>query len=456
MMEKAHLLIVDDNVSVLNSLELFLSQHFRMIQTLKNPNQLDAILRKEHFDLILLDMNFRASQNTGNEGIFWLRKIHEIDESVAVVFITAYGNIGLAVEAIREGASDFVLKPWDNKKLLVTLQNTLRLKFSREEIRRLKDHRHILTRDMDKEMEFIIEGSEKMKELDGMISTVANTDASILITGENGTGKEVVAREIHKRSQRKNSGFIRVDLGSLTESLFESELFGHVKGAFTDAHENRTGRFELASGGTLFLDEIGNLSLAMQAKLLSAIENKKITPAGSNREIPVDVRLVTASNKDLRQMVEIGSFREDLFYRLNTISIEVPPLRIRGKSIHILARIFLKKYSVKYDKKGLGFHQHAVEKLLSYTWPGNVRELMHTIEKAVILSNQEMITAEDLALKEKEEVTPAPFADLSLEEGERQIIKQTLEKHKRNISETAAALKIGRQTLYRKIEKYGL
>lgn len=455
-METSRILIVDDNVSVLNSLELYLSQHFTFVKALKSPNQLETLLKRKNFDLVLLDMNFKAGVNTGNEGIFWLRKILDIDESVAVVFITAYGNIDLAVEAIREGAWDFILKPWDNKKLLLTLQNALQLKFSRQEVRRLRDHQQTLAGDIDKELKFITNGSEKMKVLDQMISRVAETDAGVLILGENGTGKEVVAHEIHKRSLRKDKPMIRVDLGSLTESLFESELFGHVKGAFTDAHENRTGRFELASGGTLFLDEISNLTLAMQAKLLSVLEIRKITPVGSNREIPVDIRLISATNKDLHHLVKEGYFREDLFYRLNTIVIEIPPLRERGDSIQILSRNFLKKYAVKYGKPGLKFHPNALNKLLSYSWPGNVRELKHTIEKAVILSNHGTIDTGDLGLKDKDELSPRSFPEISLEDGEKLIIKQALEKHNRNISETAEALKIGRQTLYRKIEKFGL
>ncbi len=456
MAENARILIIDDNLSVLNSLELFLSQHFQQVTTLKSPNQIESILKKEKIDLVLLDMNFTAGVNTGNEGIYWLRKIHDIDGSIAVVLITAYGNIGLAVDAIKEGASDFILKPWDNKKLLSTIQIALNLKLSRDEIKLLKEQQERMAFDRDREMEFIIEGSAKMRKLDELISKVAATDASVLILGENGTGKEVVAREVHKRSERKSRNMIRVDIGSLKDTLFESELFGHVKGAFTDARENRAGRFELASGSTIFLDEIGNLSLALQAKLLSALENKKITPVGSNKEIPVDIRVISASNKDIPEMVKKGLFREDLFFRLNTILLELPPLRERTESILPLAENFLKKYSARYDKRNIKLNDQAAGRLLSWSWPGNIRELKHTMEKAVILSNGKLITENDLGLGEMNPSKDLKLSDLSLEEGEKLIIEKALIKNNWNITETAEALKIGRQTLYRKIEKYGL
>jgi DNA-binding NtrC family response regulator len=456
MDENAHILIVDDNISVLNSLELFLKQHFQQVTAIKSPNQLESLLRRKKFDLILLDMNFSAGVSTGNEGIYWLRKIREIDNSIAVVLITAYGDIELAVNAIREGAIDFILKPWDNKKLISTINAALRLKFSEDEIRLLKNQHERISEDADRNYDFFTGDSEKMAELDKTITKVSVTDASVLIFGENGTGKEVIAREIHKRSLRKSKVMISVDLGSLTPTLFESEMFGHVKGAFTDARENRTGRFELASGSTLFLDEIGNLSQGLQSKLLTVLENSRIIPVGSNKEITVDIRLITATNKDLRQMIKEGMFREDLFFRLNTILIEVPPLRERPESIIPLAQRFLKKFSEKYEKKNISLHKNAIERLTDYAWPGNIRELKHTIEKTVILCSNNIILPEDLHLKETLRLQQSITDTLSLEEGEKMIISEALKRCNWNITEVANVLKVGRQTLYRKIRKYGL
>jgi len=452
---KASILIVDDKQSVLSSLELFLSQHFEKIYTLKNPNQLESLLGREPIDLVLLDMNFSGGISSGNEGKYWLKKIKQVDSRIAVILITAYGDINLAVSSIKEGASDFLLKPWDNQRLLSTIINTLKLKFSQEKFRKTKQQLEDNFHDL-KSSNFYIGNSEKMKLVENTIKKISVTDASVLILGENGIGKEVVANEIYIQSSRSKEPLIRVDVGSLSETLFESELFGHVKGSFTDAKESRIGRFELASGGTLFLDEIGNLSLGLQAKLLTAIESKRITPVGSNREIPVDIRIISATNKNLTKLVEEGSFREDLYFRLNTITLDIPPLRSRPKDINQLANIFLEEFTTKYEKKGLYISEEAKMKLELYYWPGNIRELKHTIEKAVILCETDKIDIEDLHIREKGQLQYQWNKELSLEDWEKMIIGQTLKSNNYNISDTARVLKIGRQTLYRKIEKYGL
>jgi len=450
------LLIVDDNPSVLNALELFLKNKFEAVTTLRNPNQILSAIGQEEYDLILLDMNFTAGVNTGNEGIFWLRKVLKSDPAMVVILITAYGDIELAVTAIKEGATDFIVKPWDNKKLLATLQAGLKLRETQREVKKLKNKQKLFREDTDKHFRMFSGTSEAMKKIYATLAKVAKTDASVLITGENGTGKEVIAREIHNLSKRKDEIFVAVDLGSLTESLFESEMFGHAKGAFTDAKENRTGRFENASGGTIFLDEIGNLPVSLQTKLLSVLETRKITPVGSNKIIPVDIRLISATNKDLSNMVKDDLFREDLFYRLNTVQIELPPLRERGEDILLLADFFLKEFTCKYEKPGLKFSAASINTLMAYHWPGNIRELKHTIEKAVILSDSDIIRPEDLSLNRTKSADTDLSHTLSIENAEKQVIATALHKNKWNISETAKELNIGRQTLYRKIQKYDL
>jgi len=455
-MKTGNILIVDDNQSVLNSLELLLKYHFNRIIKLKYPAQIPTLLAAEDIDVVLLDMNFTAGINSGNEGIYWLNRILEEEPSVVVVMITAYGDVELAVKAIKEGAIDFILKPWDNQKLLTTVQTALALHQSKKEVKKLQLKQNQLREDINRNFSEIIGRSPVMQELMKTIQKVAVTDANVLLSGENGTGKELIAREIHRQSERNGNDFVSVDLGALSETLFESEMFGHQKGAFTDANEERIGRFESASGGTLFLDEIGNLSFSLQAKLLTAIEQRKIVRLGSNREIPVDIRLITATNKDLPSMVEDGVFREDLFYRLVTVQVEVPPLRERGEDIILLAEHYLKLYASKYEKPGLRFKKEAIDKLMAYTWPGNIRELRHTVEKAVILSDNQLLGASDFSFNSRQE-SLEPFREaISLEEAEKIIIFGTLCRHKRNISDAAKELGIGRQTLYRKIEKYGL
>jgi len=455
-LSEATILIVDDKQSVLNALELFLSQHFKTVHTIKNPTQLIRLIEKEPIDLVLLDMNFSAGISSGNEGRFWLKKIKEKDDRIAVVLITAYGDVNLAVTSIKEGASDFVLKPWDNQRLLTTISNTLKLKFSQEKIRKSEQRVIDELNDKSKKTDLFIGCTERMKLIKNSIKKISATDASVLILGENGTGKDLVANEIHQNSKRSKEPIIKVDVGSLSESLFESEMFGHVKGAYTDAKESRIGRFEIASGGTLILDEIGNLTLSLQAKLLTAIESQKITPIGSNKDVPIDVRIICATNKNLVQMVQDGSFREDLYFRLNTIIIDLPPLRNRRDDILELADIFLSNYKLKYEKQNLALSSEAKQSLLSHSWPGNIRELKHTIEKSVILCESNQIAIENLQVREPNQLQYQWNRKLSMEEWEKVIIEQSLKDNNYNISDTARALKIGRQTLYRKIEKYGL
>jgi DNA-binding NtrC family response regulator len=454
--KKGDILIVDDSISVLKSLELYLKHYFRSVKTLSSPNQIPFLLSTENIDIIMLDMNFTAGVNTGNEGIFWLKKILKQDPTVVVIMITAYGDIELAVKAVKEGAADFITKPWDNQKLLATLQTALKLRLSNKEIRKLRLKQKQINEDINRSYGQIIGESTVMKDLYKTISKVALTEANVLLMGENGTGKELIAREIHRQSKRSHKDFISVDLGALSETLFESELFGHVKGAFTDAKDDRIGRFEAASEGTLFLDEIGNLSFSLQAKLLSAIENKKITPIGSNREIQVDIRIISATNKDLPAMVKDNLFREDLFYRLNTVHVNIPPLRDRENDIVLISEFYLNQFAGKYDRLPLKFTSGALDKLKKHSWPGNIRELRHTIEKAVILCERDMLTPDDFAFSTESSLKTDIDKRLSLEEGEKLIINNALLKNNWNISEAAKELGIGRQTLYRKIEKFGL
>jgi DNA-binding NtrC family response regulator len=451
-MQKGNILIVDDNRSILSTLEILLSSEFQGVTTISNPSQILSELRKKAYNLVMLDMNFSAGINSGNEGIYWLGRIKETNPEISVVMITAYGDVDLAVKALKAGASDFVLKPWDNSKLLATLRLALQLNQSKEEVKKLKERETGLKKEITREQKVILGSSPKWMEVLAMIKKVAGTDANVLITGENGTGKELVAQEIHRLSKRSGEVLVNVDMGAVSETLFESELFGHVRGAFTDARENRQGKFEVANKGTLFLDEIGNLSFHLQAKLLAALENRAITRIGSNQVIPVDIRLICATNRNINEMTVSGLFREDLLYRINTIHIELPPLRERGRDITLMAEFFLNRYSSKYNKPGLKFNQQAAERLLSYPWPGNIRELQHTIEKAVILSEKEIITPADLYLKQTGQfVSGQPFSTLF--EMESQMIRLALEKNNGNYTAAAEQLGITRQTLYNRIRK---
>ena len=449
---KGNILIVDDNKSILSTLEILLRPEFGKITAISNPNQILSELRLNDYNTVLLDMNFTAGVNTGNEGIYWLGKIKETFPDISVVMITAYGDIDTAVRALKAGASDFILKPWDNEKLLATLRLANQLNISKKEVQSLKAREMLLKKEMNSEKRPIIGSSPQIMKVLDIIRKVATTEANILITGENGTGKELVAREIHRLSDRTNELMVSVDMGSITESLFESELFGHVKGAFTDARENRQGKFELAHKGTLFLDEIGNLSFHLQAKLLAAIENRQITRIGSNDLIPVDIRLICATNRNLSNMVREGLFREDLLYRINTIQIEMPPLRDRGNDIITLAEFFLAKCTNKYSKPGLKISKQALDKLMNYTWPGNVRELQNTIEKAVILSENDIIKPDDLYLRPVSEIKDLD-SFTSLEEMEEKMMQIAVEKNNGNYTAAAEQLGITRQTLYNRLKK---
>jgi DNA-binding NtrC family response regulator len=452
--QKGSILIVDDNKSILSTLEILLVSEFQSVTTISNPNQIPTELRKKEYNLVILDMNFQAGVNTGNEGIYWLGRIKETHPELSVVMITAYGDIDIAVRALKAGASDFVLKPWDNEKLLATLKLALQLNLSKKEVKQLKERETELKKEINRDQRFIIGSSPQLMNILNLVRKVARTDANILITGENGTGKELIAQEIHRLSSRSGEVLVSVDMGALSETLFESELFGHVKGAYTDAHENRQGKFEIADKGTLFLDEIGNLSFNLQAKLLAVIENRQFSRIGSNQIIPTDIRLICATNRHIESMVNEGLFREDLLYRINTIQIELPPLRDRGNDIFILAEFFLKKYAYKYNKSNLRINQLAHEKLLKYSWPGNIRELQHTIEKAVILSESSVLKPDDFYLRHTNNAN-SNHSFTTLEEMEKQMIQQALEKHNGNFTAAADQLGITRQTLYNRFKKSG-
>ncbi len=452
-MSEGIILIIDDNKSVLSALEILLQSEYKEVKSISNPNQISSFQNLKDIDIVLLDMNFSAGVNSGNEGLFWLNEIKKKSPNTSVIMMTAYGDIELAVKALKKGASDFILKPWNNEKLLTTLKSAYSLKKSKKEINLLKTKESNLKRIINKEdTNYIIGTSKALNDVLKLTNKVAKTDVNVLITGENGTGKELIARELHRLSSRKDEVFIAVDMGSISENLFESELFGHTKGSFTDAKEDRIGKFEAASGGSLFLDEIGNISLQTQSKLLSVIQNKTIVRVGSNKQIPVDIRLICATNCNLDQMVADGLFREDLLYRINTILIEVPPLRNRDSDVLTLADFYLKKFMNKYGKNGLKINQAAQEKLQSYSWPGNIRELQHTLERTVILSDDNILKPADFLLHQKNEISTESLPN-TLNEMELLMINNALNKNNGNYSAAAEELGITRQTLYNKIKK---
>ena len=451
-MAKGNILVVDDNKSILSTLEILLSPEFQIVTSLSNPNHIFTELEKKNYNVVLLDMNFNTGINTGNEGLYLLGRIKEIYPEMSVVMMTAYGDIELAVKSLKTGSTDFVLKPWDNQKLIATLKAALQLNLSKKEVVLLKEKEKVLKKEINRDQKFIIGTSAGLMKVLDLVHKVAATDVNVLITGENGTGKELIAHEIHRLSKRADEVLVSVDMGSITETLFESELFGHVKGAFTDASESRPGKFEAASKGTLFLDEIGNLPLHLQSKILAAIQNKTITRIGSTQQVSTDIRLLCATNRDLEQMVKEGLFREDLLYRINTIHIEVPPLRERSNDILVLSEFFLKKYSYKYNKQGIRINQAAMEKLLRYPWPGNVRELQHAIEKAVILSEKNILSPDDFFTRNKPGFSPYNSTP-TLEEMEKQQIQQAIDRNNGNFSAAAAQLGITRQTLYNKMKR---
>jgi DNA-binding NtrC family response regulator len=451
---KGNVLILDDNKSVLTALEMLLQTEFEKVYTLRNPACLVSTIQKHQIDIVLLDMNFKAGINTGNEGIYWLHEIQKLDPTISVVMITAYGDVELAVKAVKEGAFDFILKPWDNNKLISTLHASLKLRKSEIENTSLLKATNNLKKELQPASQPIIGQSEPMKRVMEMVRKVAKTDANIFIAGENGTGKELIAREIHRHSKRRNEIMIGVDMGAISESLFESELFGHTKGSFTDAIEDRVGKFETAHKGTLFLDEIGNLPLPLQAKLLTTLQNRTIIKVGSNIPVPIDIRLISATNKDLKNMIDEGLFREDLLYRINTITIELPPLRERGNDMLLLAEFYLHKYMAKYDKPGLKISQNAAKKLLKYSWPGNVRELQHCVEKAVILTETSVLGEDSFNLNDKVSDGKMDFQNKTIEEMEKEMILASIDKEKGNMSAVAKKLGITRPTLYKKLKKF--
>ena len=452
-----NILVVDDNEDLLLAARLFLKQHFSVVHTEQDPENLPTLLNNENYDVILLDMNFTIDATSGVEGFMWLDKILRLDPSAVVILITAFGDVEMAVKAVKTGATDFVLKPWQNEKLLATISSALSLRYSKLEVDRLRSREKQLSQDIDQRYHDMIGVSPAIQKVFATIEKVASTDADILILGENGTGKELVARALHRQSPRAGEVFISVDMGAIAETLFESELFGHMRGAFTDAKENRPGRFELADGGTLFLDEIGNLSLAMQAKLLSVLETRKVTRLGSNKHRNIDIRLICATNMPIYDMVAKNDFRQDLLYRINTVEVNLPPLRERQEDIPLLVDRFLAIFSKKYKKDITGISASALKKLQRYHWPGNIRELIHTLERAVILSESKMLQPADFLFPEAgKDVEGVVFENYNLEEVEKTVIRKTLKKHDGNISHAAKELGLTRTSLYRRMEKYGL
>lgn len=452
MNKQGTILVVDDNKAILAAVQILLNTCFANVITLDSPNALLSTLTREEVDVVLMDMNFSAGINNGNEGLFWLKEVKKQAPDVEVILFTAYADIDLAVRGIKEGATDFVVKPWNNAKLLSTLQGAYT--YRKNKLAGKKEPAAEGAAAPESEMYW--GESEVMLRLRSLVAKVAKTDANILITGENGTGKEMLAREIHALSKRKTAPLVCVDMGAITETLFESELFGHVKGAFTDARADRAGMFETASGGTLFLDEIGNLSFPLQAKLLTAIQRRAITRVGSSRAIPVSIRLVCATNRDLQKMVEAGQFREDLLYRINTIHIEIPPLRERQLDILPLADLFIAKYCARYGKPLFRITPEAATQLMAYPWYGNIRELEHTIEKAVIISEGSTLGPDSFTFQKKEEPAPEEKDVVTLEEMEKNMIRKGIEKCEGNLSAVAAELGISRQTLYNKMKKYNI
>ena len=449
------ILIVDREKESLRLMELVLRSEFEKVITLQTPDRIPEVFRKNEVDVVMLDANFKSVVLNGNEGLFWMREVFNYDSNTSVVIVTASADSELAVRAIREGAMDFVFKPWEKTKLRATANAAWQLRQSKLEASSLKKDNIQLKEVINSGNEKLIRGaSPTMIRVMDTVRKVAATDANVLITGENGTGKELVAKEIHKLSGRAGELMVSVDMGSVTESLFESELFGHVRGAFTDAREERIGKFEAADKSTLFLDEVGNLSLQAQAKILRVLQNRAVCRVGSNRQKSIDIRLITATNCDILKMVKEGRFREDLLYRINTIMIEVPPLRDRVDDIPILAKHFLRDYSSRYGRGDMKISIQALEKLSTYDWPGNVRELQHAIEKAVILSDSPVLKPSDFIFN----LVPARsfHGEMTLEEMERRLIAESLKRHSGNISAAAAKLGITRQTLYNKMKNYGL
>jgi len=455
--EKGNILIVDDDQGVLYTARMILKQHYLHVRTENNPaSAFESFLKHDH-DVVLLDMNFRSGATSGQEGLELLTKMVAEKPDTYIIMHTAYGDIDLAVQAMKIGAIDFLVKPWEKEKLLSTVNNVYQLKKSRQELKEVKSREEVLRNDLDKGSGELLWKDKSMEAVMQVIDKVAITSANILILGENGTGKELVARAIHRQSKRADKPFIKVDLGTISETLFESELFGHAKGAFTDAKEAKAGRFEIAQGGTLFLDEIGNLSLNMQAKILTAIQNKQINRVGSSSIINLDIRLICATNKNLYQEVEDKTFRQDLMYRINTVELSIPPLRDRPRDIPFLILHFIKVFSKKYDKRGMTIEAGEMDELMDYKWPGNVRELQHAVERAIILSTGVKLEARDFIQKNEMYLNFARSTNsFDVKKVEKLTIQEALLKTKGNLTNAASELGIGRTTLYRKIKKYHL
>jgi len=453
--EGGKILMIDDDEDVLLAAKMLLKKSNHQVIIEKNPNKIPFLLNNDSYDVILLDMNFSKDTTSGKEGFEWLKQIKERDPDAVVIMITAFGDVEMAVRALKDGATDFILKPWQNEKLVATISTAIKLKKSYNEVDKLRKAKQMLEEQISQPFRDIIGQSTALKEVFGLIDKVAKTDANILILGENGTGKELVARAIHQKSMRKDNSFVAVDMGAITETLFESELFGHKKGSFTDAREDRPGRFELANGGTLFLDEIGNLSLSLQSKLLSALQSRQVTRVGSNQAVEVDIRLICATNMPLAQMVSEGKFRQDLLYRINTVEITIPPLSDRIDDIPMLANHFLNFYGKKYRKEILSISPEAMNKLKKYAWPGNVRELQHAIERGVIMADSATLQESDFLFSRKG--TDAIASDtLNLDEVEKSAVVKAIQLHNGNISKAAEELGLTRASLYRRMEKYGL
>ena len=448
-LRNANILIVDDDTDVLTAVRLLLKTQVKSVVTEKSPELLRGVLRQQKFDVLLLDMNFTASINTGNEGLFWLKKVKEMAPEMAVIMITAYGSIDLAVQSLKHGASDFIIKPWHNEKLMTTIADALKLK---GQGRSAVETDAIIGKSLLGE-------SEMMQNIFLKIGKIAPTDANVLILGENGTGKDLVAQAIHQKSKRANKPFVKVDVGALTESIFESELFGYKRGAFTDAKEDRIGKFESANGGTLFLDEIGNISLQQQAKLLSVLQNRVVTRLGSTEAVPIDIRLICATNLPLSELANENRFRKDLIYRIYTVEITVPPLSERDGDVVLLAKHFIQQYAEKYNKPALSLDNKAIEKLKSYPFPGNVRELQYCIERAVIMADDAVLYASDLtfsAIENAQNTEGGLESDLKLTTIEKNTILKVIEKHSGNITKAAKELGLTRTALYRRLSKYEL
>lgn len=455
--ELGKILIIDDDEDILLAAKMLLKRYAQQVIIEKNPKKIPFLLNHDSYDVILLDMNFSKDTTSGKEGFYWLKEIIAREPSSVVVMITAFGDVEMAVKALREGATDFVLKPWQNEKLVATLSSAVKLKKSYDEVDKLEQTQKLLQEDSNQPFREIIGNSQAMMKVYELVDKVAKTDANVLILGENGTGKDLIARLLHNKSLRKDKTFIGVDMGAITETLFEGELFGHKKGAFTDAREDRAGRFEVANKGTLFLDEIGNLNLSLQSKLLTVLQNRSVTRIGTNRPIHFDIRLICATNMPIYEMVQNRKFRQDLLYRINTVEIHLPPLRERKEDIDLLAKHFIQSYCKKYRKDPKTIANGTLKRLQNYSWPGNVRELQHAIERAIILSDNTALTPEDFFfLTGSHPAGEVQMDSYNLEAVERTIIQQAINKHNGNISKAAKELGLTRASLYRRLEKHGL